>query len=92
MEILCFTMSNCPPAKLMEEALTALMPELIADLKPELKLLKLDVEHNRELADQFTITAIPTIVVLRKDHEKGRILGYYPQDELKTKIKTMLSV
>ena len=90
MEILSFTMDNCPPARLVEDAVESLLPEFAADLKKEIKLIKVNVLTQKELASAFQVSAVPAIVALKKEKEVGRLLGFYPREELKTKLKTFL--
>lgn len=90
MEILSFTMDNCPPARLVEESIESLLPELNADLKKEITLIKINALKQKEVAAAFQIAAVPAIVVLKKEKESGRLLGFYPREEFKTKLKTFL--
>lgn len=83
-------MDNCPPARLVEETLGSLLPELSLDLKKEIKLIKVNTLKQKEITDGFQVTAVPTIVALHKDKECGRLLGFYTKEELKTKLKTFL--
>lgn len=90
MEIISFTLDTCKPAKQIEETLEAILPEINQEQKKKINLIKMDVLQQKEIADKFKVSAIPTIVVIDDSKENGRILGFYPREELKTKIKTLL--
>jgi len=92
MEILSFTLDSCPPAKMIETLLENMLPEINADLKTKAELIKVEASKQKEIVDKFLVTAVPTLLIMHKNQESGRILGFYPREELKTKIKTLLTV
>ncbi len=92
MEILSFYSEACPPSKIMEEELEQVKNELSIDLQKRVNLTKIDVAVNPALGKQYAIEAIPSIVITKKEKELGRILGYASKEELKTKIKTYLTI
>lgn len=66
--LLIFSAEWCPPCKLLAPLLAFFEPKF-----PTIKFLKVDQEH--ELAEQFNITSIPTMVVLYGGREVRRISG-----------------
>jgi len=68
--------------------------EITAELKEngeKISLLKINSEKNKNIFEKFNITATPLAIVLKKEQETERIIGYYPKNELRTKIKTAIS-
>ena len=43
---------------------------------------KIDVDEERELAIQFGIASIPTLVVMENGQKKGQMLGFRPKADI----------
>ena len=52
--------------------------EAASSLESRLRLLKLDTEAFPQLAQQFSIRSIPTLVAIRQGQELGRVSGAMP--------------
>lgn len=52
---------------------------------------KVDVENNRDLATQFSIKSIPTLVLFRNGKEWDRLTGVRGRPELRKLIEKMSS-
>lgn len=76
----------CPPCKMLSPVLDSLEKKYGS----KVKFMKLDVDNESVVSNQFEIQSLPTIVVLRDGHEIGRIIGYLPEDVLKEKIDSAL--
>ena len=75
----------CMPCK----RLAPIMEELSKEMK-ELKFTKLDVEAFPDLAQQYDVMNIPTVLVFKNGKEAGRITGLLPKEELKKRILSFL--
>lgn len=53
-------------------------------------LLSLNVDEERDLAIQYTVTSIPTFLFIRDNKVVGRETGYIPKDQLRSKIQEHL--
>lgn len=51
----------CQPCKLLMPRLEAIEPGM-----PEVSFLKVDCEHEPELADKYNVTSVPTLVLLKE--------------------------
>jgi len=69
--VLDFTAAACGPCKTMMPILGALSREYAGHVR----LVAVDVDHEHDLAEQFSIRAMPTLVILRDGREVGRIVG-----------------
>ena len=56
--------------------------EEIADERPDIKVGKVNVDEEAELASQFGIMSIPTLVVIEKGKIVNQAMGARPKDEI----------
>jgi thioredoxin 1 len=52
---------------------------------------KLDVDANPEIAKQYNVMSIPTILVLKDGVEIGRLIGARSADQLINEVSTLAS-
>ena len=52
---------------------------------------KVDVDNNRDLAEQFRIVSIPTLVFFRKGKEWDRVSGVKSRQELRKILENLSS-
>lgn len=72
--LLDFYADWCGPCKMIAPVL-----EKIAHARPNLKIFKVDVDKEQELAQRFRITSMPTLVLLKEGKESSRLLGAHPE-------------
>ncbi len=75
----------CMPCK----RLAPIVEELSKEMK-NVKFTKLNVEEFPEIAQQYGVMNIPTMIVFKKGEEAGRITGLLPKEEIKKKILSFL--
>ena len=56
--------------------------EEIADERPDIKVGKINVDENPELASQFGIMSIPTLVVMENGKIVSQAMGARPKDAI----------
>ena len=56
--------------------------EEIADERPDIKVGKINVDENPELASQFGIMSIPTLVVMENGKIVGQAMGARPKNAI----------
>ncbi len=76
----------CGPCRVVAPVL-----EAIADERPELKLVKLNIDENQQTAMNFQILAIPTMVLFRNGAEAKRIQGAMPKKRLEAELEPALA-
>ena len=54
----------------------------IAGERSDIKVGKINVDENPELAKRFRVMRIPTLVVMEKGEIKNRSTGYRPKEEI----------
>ena len=72
----------CGPCK----AIAPTLEELAGDYEGRLKVVKVDVDENREAATRFGIRSIPSLLIFKDGAEVDRILGALPKQQLAEKI------
>lgn len=65
--------------------------ELSKEYSGKLKFAKLDTDEYGDLASEFEIQGIPSLLVLNKGKEVDRIVGFAPKTVLKSKIDAIMS-
>jgi thioredoxin 1 len=70
-----FTARWCPPCRMIDKVLHALADEY----RGRVQIVAVDVNDEPVLAEQFSVRAMPTMVIRRGAHEVGRIVGSRPR-------------
>ncbi len=55
-----------------------------------LKVRKLNVDENREIAEDYQILSIPCLIIFRRGMEIGRIIGFMDENKLSAEIDAIL--
>ena len=76
----------CGPCKM----LAPLLDELSVELAGKLKIAKVDIDQNREIAAQFNIRSIPTLLVFKEGQVKGQMVGAMSKPQLKERLAAYL--
>ncbi len=76
----------CGPCRM----LAPILDELSYEMDDQLKFVKVNVDENRELAYEFGIRGIPSLVVLYKGAEVERLVGVKPKESLKSELESIL--
>jgi thioredoxin len=82
-----FWASWCRPCHVMAPILRALAKEF----EEQVVFAKVDIENNRDLANQFNIKSIPTLLLIRNGKEWDRLTGIRTRSELRKLIGKMAS-
>lgn len=61
----------CTPCKM----LSPVIEDIAEEVSDKVKICKVDVEAEKELADRFGIMSIPTLVVMKNGTVKNRSIG-----------------
>ncbi len=76
----------CGPCR----ALAPVVDELAGELENRLTVAKCNVDDNQELAMQFGVMSIPTLVIFKNGKEAGRVVGSMPKRQLLAEIEKYL--
>ena len=67
----------CGPCKMIAPLLTQ-----IAEEREDVVIGKVDVDSEMELAMQFGVSSIPTLVVIRNGQPVNKAVGYMPREKI----------
>jgi len=68
-------------------AIAPVLEELVQDLGGKLKVAKVDVDKNPELAGQFGIRSIPTLLIFKDGVVQQQMVGAMNKSALKEKVE-----
>lgn len=68
----------CGPCK----KLGPVLEELEEEFSPEIKIVKVNIDENNEVAGQLGIMSIPTMVLYKDGQPIEKIVGYQPKEVL----------
>ena len=75
----------CPPCR----AIAPTLDELAAELGDSARIVKVDIDQNPELVEQYGIRSIPTLVFVKDGAEADRIVGTSGKDDLLARLDAL---
>lgn len=72
----------CGPCQMMAPILHELEAEM-----PDVQIGKVNVDEQMDLARQFRVVSIPTLIILKNGQEVQRMVGVTSKEELKDALK-----
>ena len=76
----------CGPCKM----LGPIVEKLAQDYSGKLKVGKLNVDDNSEISQEYGIQGIPTIILFKNGQMAKQMVGYQPEDKLKSAVDSIL--
>ncbi len=76
--VLDFYSDTCMPCKM----LSPVLEELGKSYKDKLKICKLNVNENAQLADEYGVMAVPTLMYVKNGREINRTIGFINKNEI----------
>ena len=76
----------CAPCRAIAPALE----ELEKELGDKIKFAKLNVDENTDIATEYNIASIPTLVIFKNGQEVDRLIGAAPKSKIKEFIERNL--
>lgn len=77
-----FWASWCGPCRMVSPIV-----DEIADEHPEIKVCKVNVDENQELAIKFNVMSIPTLLVMENGQVVNQMVGANPKSQILALIK-----
>jgi thioredoxin 1 len=76
----------CGPCRMVAPVL-----EEIADERPDVRVVKLNVDENQETAAQYEVLSIPTLILFRNGQVAKKVIGAYPKKRLEAELEPALA-
>src|SRR5512145_3477903 len=81
-----FTATWCGPCKM----LAPIVEQLAHEWDGKVKVLKMDVDDNADLAGQYQVMGVPTLMLFKNGQPVERMTGYLPKDKIVGKLSRHL--
>ncbi len=81
-----FTATWCGPCKMIDP----IVAQLAQEWAGKVKVVKLDVDDNPELAMQYQVMGVPTLMLFVKGRPSQRITGYQTKDRIVAKFSPLV--
>jgi thioredoxin 1 len=82
-----FTAVWCGPCKMLDPVVT----QLAKDWDGKVRIFKLDVDDNPDLAMNYQVMGVPTLMLFKNGQPVERVTGYQPKDRLEKKFSPHLN-
>jgi thioredoxin 1 len=73
----------CGPCKMLAPALE----ELSVEMAGKAKVLKVDVDRSPDLARQYEISGVPTVMIFKNGKAVEKMVGFQPKQAMKSKLE-----
>ena len=73
----------CGPCKM----LAPVFQEVGNELDGKAKFYKIDIDASLDIARQFSVSTVPTVIIFRNGEPIERLVGFMPKENLLAKIK-----
>jgi thioredoxin 1 len=77
-----FTAVWCGPCKMLEPVVI----ELANEWEDKVKIVKLDVDHNANIAMRYQVMGVPTLMLFNRGEVKERLTGFKPKKHIVSKL------
>jgi thioredoxin 1 len=76
----------CGPCRVVAPVLEELAAE-----RPELRIVKLDIDENPQTAARFQVLSIPTMILFKAGQPVHKVVGAYPKKKLEQELEPALT-
>ncbi|MFM7427857.1 MAG: thioredoxin [Elainella sp.] len=74
----------CGPCQMM----AGMLEQINSEMKQQLRIVKINTENYPQLASQYQVKALPTLVLFKQGEPALRIEGVMPVDQLKQQLRS----
>lgn len=78
----------CSPCKMLDP----IVDELAAEWAGAVKVVKVDIDHSPDIAFQYQIMGVPTLMVFKDGEVLDRMSGFKPKDKILQKFSEHFSL
>ena len=77
----------CGPCKMLDPV----VEKLAADWGEKVKVVKIDIDYNPDLAIQYQVMGVPTLILFVDGQPRERLTGYNPRNRIEAKFNPHLN-
>lgn len=81
-----FSAPWCGPCRMMEP----ILDQVSAQMKQQLQVVKINTDNYPELASQYQVHALPTLVLFKNGQPVDRVEGVMPAEQLVQRLKSLV--
>lgn len=70
--------------------LTPVFEELGTEIGDKVKLVKVNVDENKSIAQQYNIMSLPTMLLFKNGEQVEKLMGFMPKTTISSKILPLL--
>ncbi|CZR97073.1 MULTISPECIES: thioredoxin [unclassified Clostridioides] len=64
--------------------------ELGEEMKNEARFVKVDIDESLEIAQQFSVSTVPTMIIFKDGEPVETLIGFMPKNKIEMKVKSYL--
>ena len=72
------------------QKLLPLLDEVAAEMEGKLKVMKLNVDENRDFAQKYEVKGLPTMILFKDGVEIDRLIGFMPKEKIIDKVNAKI--
>ncbi len=75
----------CGPCQM----LVPILEQLSEDMQGKVEIVKVDIDESQDLAQEFGVTSIPTLIIYNSGEVVDRMTGFQSKDALAAKLSSL---
>lgn len=72
------------------QKLLPILDEVAGDMDGKVRILKINADENRDMAQKFAVKGLPTMILFKDGGEIDRLIGYMPKDKIIEKVSAKI--
>lgn len=76
----------CGPCKMLAPVLEGLAGEM----EEKVKFIKVDIDQSLDLANEFQISSVPTMIIFKDGQKADQLVGFLPKEKIQQVIEANL--
>ena len=76
----------CGPCKMLAPVLEGLASEM----EGKVKFIKVDIDQSLDLANEFQISSVPTMIIFKDGQKADQLVGFLPKERIQQAIEANL--
>lgn len=76
----------CGPCKMLAPVLEGLAGEM----EGKVKFIKVDIDQSLDLANEFQISSVPTMIIFKDGQKSDQLVGFLPKERIQQAIEANL--